>query len=238
MFMKKIITVLCTMLCMMNLTIQAEIICYPETQASINDFWIDHFYYAKCTDYVGTGSKSFEDSEYVDFNGGSSVDFTNIHVSADAEYTVRLSYGIGWADAEGAVLTLNVNDEFAHQLTLYTLTSPPPAVYEFDVELYADYDNVIQFRQVKDWPILQGIQLIKKEGNGLSKKNNVTHSISGVNGEIRIDNLSKNALIQIYSVEGQLIYSSKALNSFFCKPLNSGIYMVKINDTVSKVIVK
>jgi hypothetical protein len=235
--MKKI-TVLCTMFCLMSLTMQADVTCYSEAEASVNDFWVDHFYYAKCTDYWGTGSKSFEDSEYVDFNGGSSVDFTNIRVPADAEYTIYLSYGIGWADAEGAVLTVNVNDEFVNQLILYTLISPPPAIYEFDVELYADYNNVIQFKQVKDWAILLGIQLVKKGGNSLSKENNGKHSVSGTIGGIHINNLSKNALVQIYSLEGQLIDSTRASSSFFNKSLNPGIYIVKIDDSVTKVLVK
>jgi hypothetical protein len=220
---------------------QAQITCYPEEEATANEFWTSHFFYASCTDYIGTGSKLFEDgsSGMVDFNGGSSVDFTKIHVTEDAEYTVTLKYAIGWCDEFGATVTVFVNDELYDQLTLFRGAGDWPWSVEFDVELYSDYDNVIKFQQVKDWPILLGIQLTKQGGNGLDKINKSSYTLSSTQQEIKIENLSDASQIQIYSVDGKLIRSAKVAASAYSVPVQtSGVYIVKINGEANKVVVR
>lgn len=221
----------------MSIPAKAEVTCYTAAEAKSTDFWLDHFYYAQCTDWEGTNSKLFaENPEYIDFNGGSTVEFP-VRVSKDGEYIVTLSYGIGYADAEGATLTINVNAEFATQLTLYKLTADPPATIDFSVGLYADYDNVIQLKQVKDWPIIFGIQLSSNvSGNASVNEENFT--IIPTTGAITIEKLRGENQIDIYSINGKIINSSKVNSSSFNYKLNEGLYIVKVNGTARKVVVK
>jgi hypothetical protein len=218
----------------------AEIICYGEEESQTPDFWVNHFYYAKCTDYVGSGSKSFEDTDYVDFNGESSVDFTNVFVPEDGTYTVQLSYGVGYADADGAVVTINVNNELADQLIVYTLTGAPPAIYEFDVELWGDYNNVIQLKQVKDWMTTLGIQLVPKGGvNAIPEINEIPYKISSGKGTLSINNLKGSGnQIRINSLDGKLLRTVTTKSSSFNMSLASGIYIIHVNGKASKVLIK
>jgi len=135
--------------------------CYTSTQSSKSDFWLNHFYYATCTDYAGTGSKLTADGLYVDFNGGSSVTFNNIYVSETSDYTVKLNYGIGYTDANGAQFKVYVNGNYTQTYTVYNLTQTAPAIIEFNVRLQADANNNIRIEQVKDWPTIYGIELDK-----------------------------------------------------------------------------
>ncbi|MDR1682074.1 MAG: DUF6383 domain-containing protein [Candidatus Symbiothrix sp.] len=218
---------------------QAQNTCYTDAEASAPDFWTTHFYFATCTDYVGTNSKLFEDGStgYVDFNGGSSVDFTNIYVPSDAEYTVMLRYGIGWADESGATLTLNVNGDFVDQLVLFPGEGEKPWAMEFDVELYGDYNNTIQLVEVKDWPIILGIQLTPKVGSEIKKIDTPSYQLVSSNGKLTVSNLENNSRIRIYSIDGKLIQSVVAANSFQTS-LVPGVYVVKVNGEARKAIVK
>ncbi len=216
-----------------------EYVCYETTEAQSNDFWVEHMYYAKCTDYVGTGSKSFETSDYVDFNGGSTIDFTNIHVSKDGIYTVQLYYGIGWADNDGAGVKVNVNGELAKELVLYKLAGNPPAIEEFDVELYADYDNVIQLKQVKDWAITLGIKLVPQGATSLDKVSDNPYFVTAGNDLIKVQGLNgANNQIQVYGMDGKLVYSNLTEVSSLDIPATKGAYIVKVNGYATKVLVK
>lgn len=221
----------------LSVPVKAEVTCYTAAEVKIPDFWLDHFYYAQCTDWEGTGSKLFaENPDYIDFNGGSTVEFP-VRVSQDGEYVVTLSYGIGYADATGATMTINVNGEFATQLTLYKLIADPPATIDFSVELYADYDNVIQLKQVKDWPIILGIQLSSNISGTISVDEN-SFTIVPSSGAISIENLSGENQIDIYTINGKIINSEKVTSNSFNYKLNEGLYIVKVNGEARKVVVK
>jgi len=227
------------LVCLFYVTAKGQVTCYDESESTATDFWFSHFYYAKCTDYLGTGSKLFGDNnDYIDFNGGSSVEFTKIRVATEGEYIARLSYGIGYADDEGAVFKLFVNDEFISSFTVYRLTSDPPATIDLPVYLYPDWDNSIKIQQQKDWPIVLGIQLINPASEVINHSlNNVriivnNHSllISGLQEE-------KSNKIAIFSSEGRLISSEVVLNNTYRKELKAGLYFIKINDSAIKVII-
>ena len=175
-------------------------------------------------------------NDYVDFNGGSAVEFP-VWVSKDAKYTVTLSYGIGWADDAGAILTVNVNNEFATQLVLHTLTADPPATIDFDVELFADYDNVIQLKQTKDWPIISGIQL-SGDFSGTKMIQANEFRVISTNGAISIEGLTGKNQIEIFSITGQRIDSSTTSSTSYNFTLEDGIYILKVNDSVRKVLVR
>jgi len=218
-------------------TLQAEVQCYTSDEAKTVDFWLEHFYYAVCTDWEGTGSKLFgPNNDYVDFNGGSTVEFP-VWVSKDGEYTVTLSYGIGWADDAGATLTVNVNNEFATQLVLHKLTADPPATIDFNVELFADYDNVIQLKQTKDWPIISGIQL-SADFSGTEMIQANEFRVISTNGAISIEDLTGKNQIEIFSITGQRIDSSTTSSNSYNFTLEDGIYILKVNDSVRKVLVR
>jgi WD40 repeat protein len=215
--------------------------CYDATAASAPDFWLSNFYFSKCTDYLNTGGKDITNSDYVDFDGGGTVVFDNVYVSNDADYTCRLTYGIGYADAvTGCDFLLIVNEAYMGKFTVF---GPHTAGTTIDLPLplgtlFADWNNVIIIQQARHWPTTLGIQLLK----GLTAVPVIKEypfNISGLNKSIQISNLTneKNS-IEIYSVEGRLINSEIALGSSFVKCLNQGIYLVKVNGTPVKVIVQ
>lgn len=214
-------------------------VCYDKSESNAIDFWNNHFYYAVCTDYVGTGSKLFsENNSYIDFGGGSSIVFDNIYMSESKEYTMSVSYGIGYADAEGAKMKLYVNDEYLTTITLFKLDQDPPATIDIPVELYSDWNNVIKLEQQKDWPILLGIQL--KGGNSTINNANqqpkynvsVSNSILYVQGLNKADNK-----VDVYNVKGSLV-ESKICGESYTKTLAKGLYLLKINGETTKVLVR
>lgn len=234
---KRLLLGLLLALSTLNFVTQAEVTCYSSAEAKTVDFWLDHFYYAQCTDWEGSGSKLFSNNpDYIDFNGGSSVDFP-VLVSEDGEYLVTLSYGIGYADDTGATMTINVNGEFNTQLILHKLTADPPATIDFSVELYADYDNIIQLKQVKDWPIVLGIQL-SSLFSATSSVIEDDFTIVSSKGSITIEKLTGVNQIQIFSLNGKLINSSIVFSPSYNYMLSDGLYIVKVNGKARKVLVK
>ncbi|MEA4851635.1 MAG: T9SS type A sorting domain-containing protein [Paludibacter sp.] len=228
------------------LSANAQVVtCYDSSESSANDFWLTHFYYSKCTDYLNTGGKDISDpawSTYVDFNGGGYIDFTKIRVSEDGTYTVRLSYGIGWAEpVVGANFNVIVNDEFTGNYVVLPQVIDPanPPTIDLPVTLSTDWDNEIKIQQNKDWPTTLGIQLIKGIVNAIPSAKENSFKISGMNKSIQITGLNNsNNNIQIYSLVGKLI-SSEAINgASYTKSIKQGAYIVKINDATTKVIVQ
>lgn len=218
----------------------AQVTCYGD-ESKAADFWLDHFYYAKCTDYTSTGSQLFGGNlDCVEFTAGSSIDFTGINVSKDDTYLVKLFYGIGWCDELGATVDLNVNGEFTDQLILFPSTVVGvDATVEFEVELYADYDNVIQLVNVKDWPAFRGFQLSSKNVSATPEVEENPFTISSSNGILSVDNLNGNRnSIRINSIDGKLIKSVNTYSSSFVTPLATGLYTVNVNGNVEKIFIK
>ena len=219
--------------------------CYDSSVSSVPDFWLSNFYFSKCTDYLNTGGKDISDplwSSYVDYNGGGSINFTNIHVSKDGAYTVRLTYGIGWAEpVVGANFNLIVNDELVGNYTVFAIDKPDPTVLrtiDLPVTLSTDWDNVIKIQQAKDWPTTLGIQLL----NGITAVAEVkqnTFTVTGMNKSIQINKLTnKSNFIEIYSIEGKLIDSKNIQQESFVKAMDKGLYIVKVNGIAAKVVVQ
>jgi len=221
--------------------------CYDSAESSANDFWLTHFYFSKCTDYLNTGGKDIADpwAAYVDFNGGGIIDFTKIRVSEDGVYTVRLSYGIGWAEPViGANFNVIVNDEFSGNYTVLPIPDADkdptkPLLIDLPVTLSTDWDNEIKIQQNKDWPTTLGIQLIKGTVSAVPKLDENAFKVSGLNKSIQITKLtSEQNKIDIYTVVGKLISSETVSGTSFVKSVNQGIYIVKVNGTPVKVAVR
>jgi len=218
--------------------------CYDQTESSANDFWLTHFYYSKCTDYLNTGGKDISDpawAAYVDFNGGGYIDFTKIRVSADGDYIVRLSYGIGWAEpVVGANFNVIVNDEFTgNYVVLPQIVDPtnPPTI-DLPVTLSTDWDNEIKIQQNKDWPTTMGIQLLKTTTAVKKVKENL-FKVSGMNGMIQISKLEgAENNVEVFSMVGKRLLAETFSGSTFTKSINSGVYLVKVNGTPVKVVVQ
>lgn len=215
--------------------------CYDATAASAPDFWLSNFYFSKCTDYLNTGGKDIVGSSYVDFNGAGKIIFNNIYVSKDANYTCRLTYGIGWVDpVTGGDINLIVNDALMGTNTVF---GPHTAGTTIDLPLplgtlATDWNNVIVIQQARHWPTTLGIQLI--EGTtAVPVIKEYPFKISGLNKSIQISNLTNERnKIEIFSVEGRLINSEIAIGSSFVKGINKGVYIVKVNGTPVKVAVQ
>lgn len=231
------------------LSVNAQVVtCYDSSESIANDFWLTHFYYSKCTDYLNTGGKDISDpawAAYVDFNGGGYIDFTKIRVSADGNYTVRLSYGIGWAEPViGANFNVTVNDEFTGNYTVLPIPDADknptkPLLIDLPVTLSTDWDNEIKIQQNKDWPTTLGIQLIKGTTSAVPTLKENTFKISGLNKSIQITKLNKEQnKIDVFSVVGRLISSETVTGISFIKSVNQGIYIVKVNGAPVKVVVQ
>ena len=182
-------------------------------------------------------------SAYIDFNGGGYIDFTKIRVSEDGDYTVRLNYGIGWAEpGVGANFNVTVNDEFTGNYTVMPRDNQDPAVpglIDLPVTLSTDWDNEIKIQQNKDWPTILGIQLIKGSTAAVPELKNTPYKISGTNGIIRVTGLdqTKNS-IEIFSLVGKQISSETISGTVYSKSMDQGAYLVKINNIPVKVIVQ
>lgn len=226
---------------------QDVVSCYTDDEKKQTDFWLDHYYYAVCTDYEGTGSKLFAvNPDYVDFNGGSTVDFTDIYVSGinpgddEVDFVMGLWYGVGSDGPEGdkgAVFSVYVNEEIYDQPTVFELSSDPPAYMEIPVTLYTDYGNVIQLKQVKHWPIIYRIRLSQDPVN--IADNSITHyNVSSSKGIIFIDGLAGNNKIEIYSPSGTLVNVANATGAGYSCYAGSGLYIVRIDGQAYKVVVE
>jgi hypothetical protein len=63
--------------------------------------------------------------------------------------------------------------------------------------------------------------------------------IQATSNAILLENLPNNAKVQIYDLRGKLIYSQvPTLNSQFIPIQTKGLYFVKINKAVSRVVVR
>lgn len=222
----------------------AQVTCYGDESKDV-DFWLEHFYYAKCTDYENgidhAGGHIFPgDEDYIGPSAYGGIDFPGIYVSQDGTYTVRATYKIGWTDDAGALSDIKINGEWTEQLNLFP-PDPEPGTTEFEAELYSDYDNLIQILSVKDWPAFLGIQILPLSGSGtkMSETNEIPFSIRILNGMLSIDNLTEtNNYIQINSMDGRLIESVTTSSSSYSTPLTAGLYMVNVNGKVMKAIIK
>lgn len=216
--------------------------CFDATASSAKDFWLSNFYFSKCTDYLNTGGKDITNSSYVDFNGGGKVIFDKVYVSKDADYTCRLTYGIGWADpVSGCDFNLIVNDAL---LGKYTVYGPHAAGTTIDLPLplgtlATDWNNIIVIQQARHWPTTLGMQLIKGLTNATPTINEYTFKVTGMNKCIQISNLTgdKNN-IDIFTLEGRLMNSEVVSGATFTKFVNQGVYLVKVNGTPVKVVVQ
>lgn len=228
------------LLVLFSLEVTAQVTCYGE-ESKTPDFWLDHFYYAKCTDYESTGSQLFGGNlDCVEFTAGSTIDFTDIYVSKDAVYTVILYYGIGWCDELGAYVDLNVNGQFTDQLVLFpSAIVGEDATYQFEVELYSDYNNVIQLKNVKDWPAFRGFQLSSNETTKVATTDKNICKVFFTNGSLFVENmLGVDNHIQINSIDGRLIKSVTTDASSYTTSLSTGLYVVNVNGNLTKIFVK
>ena len=148
------------------MSVNAQVVdCKDSTLASAPDFWLSNFYFSKCTNYLNTGGKDIVGSSYVDFNGAGKVIFNNIFVSKDADYTCRLTYGIGWADpVTGCDFNLIVNDAL---MGTHTVFGPHTANTTIDLPLplgtlATDWNNVIVIQQARHWPTTLGYSIDKR----------------------------------------------------------------------------
>lgn len=216
--------------------------CKDSTLASAPDFWLSNFYFSKCTDYLNTGGKDFGTSALVDFNTNGYINFNNIFISKDADYTARLTYGIGYADpVTGCDFNLIVNDAFVSKFTVFTPNTPGTTI-NLPLPLgtlATDWNNVIKIQQARHWPTTLGIQLLKGLPSAVPVVKEYPFKISVINKSIQISSLTneKNK-IEIFSVEGRLINSEIAIGTSFTKSFNQGVYLVKVNGTPVKVVVQ
>lgn len=216
----------------------AQATCYTESEKKQVDFWLNHQYYAICTDYLGSGSKLFGGNpEMIDFNGGSTIDFTDVFVSKEGTYTLTLWYGVGWGGDMAGRLNLFVNGDIFDQLVFGNMEGIATA--DFEIELYEGYNNTIQFKQTAEWPTLSRIQLTSAPSStGLTSSKEYNYSISSTNKSIAIDKLEGVNTINTYTMNGNLVKSVTTTDPSINIPADNGLYIVKINGNAHKVAIK
>jgi len=224
-----------------SLNAQVSVTCYEAPESEAPDFWLDHFYYGMCTDWEANNMKLVGEGPYMDFNGGASLVFNNVFVSETDTYTFFLTYGVGWADEiEGATMKLYVNDEFVQDVTVYRPGEGEEnqgRILPLTIELYGDeWANEIKFTQSVHWPTILGGQL-SKDPSGIKNNNKVSYSIATGDSSISISNLSGTNSVQVYDLAGRLI-DSKTVSGSYSASLQKGIYVVKVNNQATKVLVK
>ncbi len=194
----------------------SPVVCYVGGTSGANDFWLTHFYYAKCTDYVGSNTKEVAGSDYLDFNGGSNINFTNISVTNAGNYMARLTYFSGFATN---ALNVSVNSG-TNVLTSNMALSATPTTFDIPVTLIAG-SNSIKLIQTTNWPRVLGIQLIPSQIN-LSGGNLSTIGISDVqlaNTDLTVSssefviNATKTVKSLIVAPEAKLTISSGTLTA-------------------------
>ena len=199
-------------LALFSFTATAQVTCYGEESKDV-DFWLEHFYYAKCTDYLHgidhNGGYVFEpNQDYIGPAAWGGVDFTDIYVSKDGTYKVQMTYGIGATDELGAWTDLKVNGQLTGEQLVMYIPEPSPGTIEFYVDLYEDYPNMIQIISVKDWPVLLGIQIFPLETSGTDavQMDEKPFTLSSENGVLSVNNLNESEnSIQISTIDGRII---------------------------------
>ncbi|MEI8274297.1 MAG: hypothetical protein WCG08_16920, partial [Paludibacter sp.] len=212
----------------------SPVTCYDVMTSGVNDFWLSHFYYAKCTDYVGSNTKEVSGSDYLDFNGGSNIDFTNISVTDAGSYVATINYHSGFPTN-----TLNVSvNTGINVLTSNLPLSATPTTFDIPVTLLAG-SNSIKLTQATNWPRVLGIQLSRSFSTSFSAEKQYKYTVTGFNKSIKICGLNtKINHIEIFSIEGRLIDSEMTQQATCVRAINQGIYLVKVNGKPSKVVVQ
>ena len=212
----------------------SPVTCYDVMTSGVNDFWLSHFYYAKCTDYVGSNTKEVAGSDYLDFNGGSNINFTNISVTDAGSYVATINYYSGFSTN---TLNVSVNSGIDISTDNFPL-SATPTTFDKPVTLVAG-SNSIKLTQATNWPRVLGIQLSKSVSTSLYPTKKSNYIISGLSNSIKISGLNtKINTIEIFSIEGRLIDSETIQQGTFTKAINQGIYLVKVNGETYKVVVQ
>ncbi len=229
----------------------AEPLCYDQTESETTDFWLEHFYYAKCADYSNktatgghAGGMIYEGNpNYIAFQFYGGLDFDGIYVAKDGTYHVEVVYGIHGCDALGAGADLVVNGEKVKSLVFPQLFDITLGTIEFDVDLRADTANLIQLISVKDYPVFSGIQIHPTENIGTSVaqiETRMPYQVSCFDEILTVDGLTGiSDLIQIHSLNGQLIHSivSNASDTYSVS-LTTGLYIITVNGSAIKAAVK
>ena len=230
-----------------NAQVSETPVCYDASETEQVDFWLDHFYYAKCTDYSDktasgghAGGYVFEaNTNYIGLAAWGGLDWDGIRVSQDGTYRVQIVYGIGYCDDQGAWANLQVNGELMDQL-IFFVPEPSPGTIEIEAELYANYDNIIQLISVKDWPVFLGIQIFPLEDTGISTPQESSYTVSCIDGTLVVNDLTGiNDRISIYTPDGKLINSiTSNTSSSYSTSLAAGMYIINVNGCASKILVK
>ncbi|MEI8273223.1 MAG: CBM35 domain-containing protein, partial [Paludibacter sp.] len=194
----------------------SPVICYDGGTSGANDFWLTHFYYAKCTDYVGSNTKEVAGSDYLDFNGGSNINFTNISVTNAGNYIARLTYTSGFA-TNALYVSVNLGANVSTSNIPQANTS---STFDIPVTLIAGA-NTLKLTQSTNWPRVLGIQLVPSQIN-LSGGNLSTIGISDVqlaNTDLTVSssefviNATKTVKSLIVAPEAKLTISSGTLTA-------------------------
>ncbi len=186
---------------------------------------------------VCSGFKAIYDPVNV---GDITVNITSVPAGTDSVYLVG-SFGSGWSLAEAIAATKNNDGTF-------TAVIPQQATVEFKCwnrkdwayeECQADGSNLAANRQVtfKDTPVVNiSVARWKKMATGVDNvKSAFGYPVSVSNHRIKIDGVQTG--VNVYSVSGQLMQTYTGKGSFTSHPLVSGVYILRVDNTSTKVMV-
>ncbi|MDD4489573.1 MAG: T9SS type A sorting domain-containing protein [Paludibacter sp.] len=171
--------------------------------------------YKEISGYTSSTDASLSDLK---FNGSTINGFSPETYS----YQINLPYGSSVPTVEDILATTS-HANAGIELTRSTSTFPTTITVSVTAEDEAtNVDYIITFNE---GPV-SGLENTQEQ-----------HQIISENGRLIITNaINKN--ITIYSITGQLIYYTNAINNKVLVPVNKGIYVVKVENQINKVTVK
>ena len=154
------------------------------------------------------------------------------------DFTINGSYMISLRKLTLGMSLLKIPQMGISSLQELILTSPIPQDAEgFSAYNYVNTTLIIpkgSLKKYRDHPIWSNfINITENESAGLFEITNTTYSIKVCQNTLYINNLEPNTRVEIYNANGVLL--ANTYNN--CFTLGKGIYFVKINNAVHKVVV-
>jgi len=233
--------------------------CPTEAQAKSENWFFNHMYDARCTELTNTWQKDngayiytnvegenikiTESGEWLDFYWAdpSSIVFDSIYVSQDVVCDFAWYFRCDNIDGDmldGSTSQIWVNDELfaSHTVWISEVEGMDTTVVE-GIELYADWPNKIKIVKGNGWPLTRGIKLL----GGLTALRNVADVrffVIARSGQIEINRLEGMSNITICSMTGTKVYETTTQTPSLVVDLQPGAYLVKVNGSVKKAVVR
>ncbi len=142
--------------------------------------------------------------------------------------------------AEGYVTELTFQpkaDNFKLEKAYYIKSTDNGATY---TGAEVDFTDKIDDNGVwKSDPLVTSVKIFAqwKSTSGLENID-LYYNVYATKGKIFFGGLNVNDKVSVYNVSGQVVYTTKATTSSFTLPISQGVYIIRINNTVKKIVIE